>query len=432
MRLSIHDLGLLSLRTRLVIGVPALLLLLAAFWIAAQFLHPLPPRRVVMATGPAGGALHRMGEAYAALLAREGIAIELRATAGTGENIRLVEGVPPQVDVAFVLAGTASAPDHLVNVSNLFVAPLFALLRGSDPPTTLAGLRGKRVALGPAGSGLAQVLQPLFAANGVTAQNTTLLHLSDSEALRRIGEGELDVMFSGEGLRSVAFVDALARPGISLMHFERANAYVRQHPNIVRLELPPGSVDLARDIPGRSTALIGSTVMLAAREDLHPTVVDLLVDAARIVNGKPGYFEARGEFPNLARTDAIPVSTQAVAHASHGPSLLRRYLPLWLADFLQRMLTLAVPVVAVAFPLLKLLPWLADHVFQDKIDRRYAELRRLEIESARGTRPLQAIHADLLALAAALRRLHLPVAYVDQLYALRRNVAEVLRETGAR
>ena len=75
------------IRHQLGIYGPAALLVLAAFVLAYQFIKPAPPSRVVMATGGVDGAYHAFAQRYAAFLAREGITLELRPTAGSLENL---------------------------------------------------------------------------------------------------------------------------------------------------------------------------------------------------------------------------------------------------------------------------------------------------------------------------------------------------------
>jgi len=370
----------LTWRGLALIAVPSLALVAGSFWLAAQFIEPMPPHRIVLATGPEGGAAHALGERYRAVLAKTGITVEVRATRGAGENVGLLAGRAAGVDAAFLVAGTVPADrtQGIVNVSNLGYAPLWGLTRGGADVTNPAGLRGKRIAVGAPGSGLDVALAPLLAANGISADNTTLLRLNGDEALRALAEGKVDAVFHGEGILSRLFQETLHRPDVRLMNFPRAEAYTRRFAHIVRLDLPEGTLDLARNIPDRDLALIGTTVMMAARADLHPTVIGLLVDAARDIHGAKGIFEKRGEFPHLNPVDDVPVSAAAVQYAREGPSFLRRYLPLWLADWLQRAFTLAIPLVAVVLPLMKLLPAAVQFMTRRLLYTGYADLRRVE------------------------------------------------------
>ena len=63
--------------------------------------------------------------------------------------------------------------------------------------------------------------------------------------------------------------------------------------------------DLGRNIPGDEVALIGTKAMLAARDGLHPALVNLLLDAAKEIHGKQGFFEEAGEFPGIGQVDLL-------------------------------------------------------------------------------------------------------------------------------
>jgi TRAP-type uncharacterized transport system substrate-binding protein len=421
----------LSRRDRLLIAIPALVLVVASFWLAAQFLTPVPPRRIVLAAGPEQSPLHDLGVRYRKILARDGVTVEVRATRGAGENFELLRDPAAGVDAAIVVAGTASSATArgVVNLSNLFYAPLWCLYRGPQEITRLTEFRGKRVAVGAPGSGIATAIAPLLAANGISAESTTLLRVSTLEALRALTAGEVDALITGEGPSLPEFRDALLVAGIRLMDFHRADAYSRRFPHITRLDLPAGTLDMVRNIPDHNVALIGTTAMIAGREDLHPTVIDLFVDAAREIHGGQGYFEKRGEFPNTIQVDEVPVSPQAMHYARSGPSFLRRYLPLWLADFLQRIVTLGIPVAVVVFPLVQWLPAASAGMSRRHIYRWYADLRLVErrIEDRESAPPLEELFRELDRIDDEAARLRGSILHAKDIYDLRAHV-QVVRD----
>ncbi len=419
----------LSRITLALIALPAIGLVIASFWLAAQFLHPVPPRRIVLATGPEQGSLHAFGLRYREILARNGITVDVRPTAGAAENLELLQRPQSGVDLALVVAGTASkdGATGLVNIANLFPAPLWIAYRGEQELTEIDALVGRRIAVGGRGTAMALMVGPLLAANGIRPDNTVLLPLPFEDALRALRNGEVDAALLGESPAHPEFMDALAQPGIRLMDVARADAYARRYPHVHRMDLPAGTLDFARRIPQRDVRLIGAVVMLAATDSIHPTIVDLLVDAAREIHGGHGYFERRGEFPDARRVDEIAVSEETVRYLRTGPSFLRRYLPLWLADFLQRMFTLALPVVVVVLPLLNWIPRAVGALMENRIDDVYEELRVIERHAAeRGPGlDLAALHADMERIESEVARLRVPLAYSRELYVLRSHVRAV-------
>src|SRR5688500_1153706 len=95
----------LSARELLVIGLPSLALVAGGFWLAAKFVKPAPPDRLVLSAGSAGGAYHEFAGRYAAILARDGVTLEVRPSAGSVENLQRLADPASDVEVAFVQGG---------------------------------------------------------------------------------------------------------------------------------------------------------------------------------------------------------------------------------------------------------------------------------------------------------------------------------------
>src|SRR3954465_3022085 len=96
-RVSAHDM--------LGIGPPALLLIIVGFWAASKFVKPAPPSRIAIFTGSEGGAYHAFAKRYAEVLKREGVTLEVRASAGSLENLKRLADPNGDVELAFVQGG---------------------------------------------------------------------------------------------------------------------------------------------------------------------------------------------------------------------------------------------------------------------------------------------------------------------------------------
>ena len=97
--------SLVSLRELAISAGPFILLTVVLLWLAYLILDPTPPRKVVMATGSEQGAYAEFGKRYVAELARFGVKVELRSTAGAAENRRLLRDANSGVDIAFMQSG---------------------------------------------------------------------------------------------------------------------------------------------------------------------------------------------------------------------------------------------------------------------------------------------------------------------------------------
>ena len=104
----------------------------------------------------------------------------------------------------------------------------------------------------------------------------------------------------GDSASSQLMRDLLKEPDISIFNFVQADAYTRRIGYLNKLVLLKGTVDFGRNIPERDINLLSPTVELIAREDLHPALSDLLLEAATQVHGRAGSLPAPGRIPHSA------------------------------------------------------------------------------------------------------------------------------------
>ena len=330
---------------------------IAVAFLGAWLLQSTIPRHIVLASGLPDGMYHQYAQRYKEILAREGVTVEERMTGGAEENERLLRDPHSGVDVAFMHGGVVRPADRgtLVMLAALYYEPLWIFYRDSVVHPHFDELRYKRLAVGSPESGVRAFMEPLLAANGITRFNTELVPLVNLAALRALQAGQVDAAFLVGPAHFPAIWQALHDPDLKLMSLARAEAYPRKFPYITKLTLPPGTIDLAQHIPEQEVKLIGTKAMLVARDGLSPAIVNLLLEAARELHGQQGYFEADDEFPNTATVD-LPVSADANRHHRFGPSLLHRYLPFFVAAYVERLIVLLVPMLFVIVPLSNLLP----------------------------------------------------------------------------
>lgn len=405
-------------------------LLALAYWV----LDPSPPRHVVLATGTVQGAYAEFGLRYVDILARHGIKVELRATQGSAENLALLRDPNSGVDLAFVQGGADRKFDRdedpdagLVSLGSLFYEPVWVFYRedaarrllGDTVLDNLAQLRRFRINIGAEGSGVAVLMEKLFDANHIEPAQLQLVRLSQTPAVVALLDGSVDAMAFVSAPESLMVQMLLQTPGIALMHFPQAQAYSRLFPFMSAVALPRGVIDLERDMPPRDVHLFAPTGTLVARESTHPALIQLFVQAAQQVHGSAGWFNQKGEFPN-GRTTERPLATEAERFYRNGVPFLQRYLPFWLANLIERMWPVLVTLIAVLLPLSRILPPLYELRVRSRIFRWYGQLRELEDEL--GRRPAAALARDLAALEARVEHISVPLAYADELYALRSHI----------
>jgi TRAP transporter TAXI family solute receptor len=427
-----EKLKLLSWRDIVFVALPSLLLVIGAFWLAAQFIKPAPPDRLVVSTGGEGGAYQRFAARYKDVLARYGIALVEQPSAGSTENLERLRNPEFEVDAAFIQGGTArpGEEDELVSLGDIYYEPLWifyrdAAMRGGDK---VLDLKGKRVAVGGAGSGTHYLAMELLAANGIDAKNTKLVEAGGLGLVERLQKNELDAVFVVGPTQSSLVWALLYTPGVRLMSLTHADAYTRRFPYLARLVLPRGAIDLTLDIPPHDTQLVSPMATLLVREGMHPALIDLLMQAASEVHGAPGVFQKPGEFPRAGHSE-FPLSKEAERYYKSGKPFLQRYLPFWAATLIDRMVVMLVPLLAVLVPLFKFAPQIYGWRVRSRIYRRYGELKFLENEL--NENPDRHSRAEWLAKLDGIEmdasRIRTPLTFSDMLYTLRGHI-DLVRE----
>jgi TRAP transporter TAXI family solute receptor len=414
-----------QLRRELMLGSALVLVaVVGAFALAFRFVQPAPPRTVVMSTGSPESGYHRTAVRYQEILARDGVQLELRQSVGALENVGRMMDPGSHVDVGFVQAGTSfatNAPD-LVALASLYYEPLWVFYRGA-PLRDLDGLRGKRIATGPEQSGSRALALQLLAMNAAVLPPTELIAATGSEAADALVVGRIDAMLYVGPPDSPVVERLIATPGIRLMSFERAPGYARRFPYLTQVVLPRGVYDFARNLPASDITLVAPTANLVARKELHPALVYLFLRAASQVNGEATLLSARGEFPSLKDAD-FPYSEEARRYFRSGPPLLQRYLPFWGANLVDRLWIMLLPILAVALPLIKLLPPLYAWRVRSRIYRWYARLKEIEIELDEHQSPeqLSRMLSRLDEIELAVNHIPTPLAFSENLYVFRSHI----------
>lgn len=406
---------------------PAVLIAAVAIGLALHFVRPAPPRSLVISGGPEGSSFHRNAERYQKILERNGISLEVRSSSGSLENLDRLADPQSGVDVAFVQGGVRIERDtsELVSLGSVFYQPLSIFYRSKEPLRLLSELKDRRVVVGAEGSGTAFLAMNLLKANGIEpGGSTSLLNLRPDGAREALLAGEVDAIFlSGDSAAPAIIRELMRAEDIRLYAFPQAAGYTRRFRYLSALELPEGAFDLGRNLPAAPLTMLAPTVELLARPDLHPALSDLLIEAAREVNGRAGLFQAAGEFPAPLQHD-YPISAEAERFYKSGKTIAYRYLPFWLASLLDRTLVVLVPLIVVLVPTLRLVPMLYGWRITSRINRRYGEVMALERAALSPLTVDQkaALIERLIEIERSIIGAKMPEAYADQIYILRRHI----------
>lgn len=406
---------------------PIVLIVMVVIAVALRFVDPPPPKEIRFAAGLPGGYYHTLAGRYGAALARDKITAQVLATQGSVDNLRrLTAG---EADVALIQGGIASEENvpEAVALAGLFYEPVWVLVRSNVRATRLAELRGRRIAIGPEGSGTRVLAHQLLAANEIDAASAVLSGQGGAAALAALAQGEVDAVITLAAEPPAALVSLIANGTARLLSFPHAEAYAMRLPFLSVVRLPAGAVSLARNVPAADTLLLAPTGALVVREDIHPALVSLLLKIARDLHGHRQLFAPAGAFPTRDRID-LPLHEDAARYLERGPSFLFRYLPFGVAVWIERMMVLLIPLITILLPIVRFAPPAYRWQVQRKIYKWYGRIRELETEAATASNErLTEIRGELGEIHPKLATLKVPASYAQQLFELRLHLDYVRR-----
>jgi hypothetical protein len=404
----------------LLVLIPALAVIVAALYISYRFIDPLPPRHLAIAAGAAGSGYDNFAKRYAQILARHGVALEVRNTAGAVEDLDLLREPGSGIQAALTAFGVTQ-PDEtrdLYSLGGIFNSAIFIFYRSAETVTLFSRFRSKRLSIGMPGTALRSLmLQVLTAADGM--EDSTLVDLDSPQAIDALIAGEIDVaivpQLDGNPLQRLLEV-----PGLRLMSVAQAEAIAKTVPGLKHVVLWRGLIDLRRDIPDADVDLLASRNRLLVRRDLHPALQYLLLEAMREVHWPAGPFNGLGEFPAEQPND-LPLSPTAEAFYRSGATFWQRYTSFWLTSLLNRIVFFVIPVIAAMIPIIGFALPFYRWLHTRRIEQLHRALGKLELELAEraGKSRFVEYQERLAGIASAVRSLKVSRPFETDLHRLR-------------
>jgi TRAP-type uncharacterized transport system substrate-binding protein len=415
----------LSSHGHLVILISVLFVVLTSIIIAYQ---SKAPDSLIMTTGFEGGAYAIFGERYQQILAREKIHLQLLPSSGSVENLKRLSDKSYRVDAGFVQGGTVSPAEanNLVSLGAIGYAPLWVFYRSEKPFHYLSELEGKRIAIGPEGSGVHKFAVALLKLNNNAAPPTVLLDLSSAAANKALLAGTIDAVMIIGAEDNALVRELLYAPEVQLMNFRQAEAYTRLIPALSHVSLPQGVLDVSNKMPSHDIHLLAVTTNLIVRKDTHPALIYLLLDAAVEIHSNAGWVNKKGEFPSL-RELSFPSSHYAERFYKSGRPFLLDYLPFGIAAFIDRTIFILIPVAIILVPLIRIIPWLYSWRHRRMFLHLYRELQHLELEMIGRSEPedITGYRERIDRIEASINRTPVSLAFFNEVYKLQEHVDAV-------
>jgi len=381
-----------------------------------------------MAVGFKGGSYGLLAERYKEILARDHVNLVLRNTVGGAEHFKLLQDKNSGVQAAMVQGGISDNEKSpgLLSLGRINYQIFCIFYRANDLLNDLTELKGKRIAVGPAGSAGRIVAEKVLTISGVTAENSTLLPLTGQAAANALNDGNADAAILGLSSDAPILQALLRDSRVRLMSVTDAEALTRFFPFLVRLVLPRGAIDYEKKIPANDIVLFATTNSILVRNDLHPSHISLLAQALKETHNKRELFQQAGEFPTQTDPE-FPMAEVAVDYYRNGLPLLYKYLPHWIVPHVQRLLAALLAGGAIAFPLFSFAPKLFRSFVAYRLGSMYRRLRAIEASLQKCASPseVSALETELENVDREIHSLGVPKQHSDLFFSIKSHLDDV-------
>jgi TRAP transporter TAXI family solute receptor len=233
---------------------------------------------IMIATGAESGTYHALGEALARVLEGADVveSAKVLPTGGSVENMELIERGADGADLAFVQSDTPASTNARL-VASLYYEVLHILVSrlDADEIRTIHDLRGKRVSLGPKGSGTRQLSQRVLGHFGVDVGEDVAL--PPDEATAGLIDGSVDAAFVLTAIPSRMVSELAEKDAIRFLSLGDAQLYGNEadglalvFPSIRGTTIPQSTYVR---LPQQPVQTIEVSAMLIARRGLEQNLV---------------------------------------------------------------------------------------------------------------------------------------------------------------
>lgn len=237
-------------------------------------------------TASLGGAYYPMGQAIANNVNNfaEGYEMLPIVTGGGAENPRLIASGEVEFAIApaslgfFAYSGRGPYPDALPirAIGTLHSSVLHMVTLPGSGIESIEDLRGRRVAVGPAGGGTLNLMRDIFAVHGMTMEDITPSFLSYADGMSQLADGSVEASFALAGFPTSAVVQAGATNELQFIELsdDMMAALLADYPYYSEVSVPA-------DVYGTDAPItvVGSANMLITNADTDDDLAFAIADA---------------------------------------------------------------------------------------------------------------------------------------------------------
>lgn len=237
-------------------------------------------------TASLGGAYYPMGQALSNMVNKhaEGYTMVPIVTGGGAENPRLVDsgevelGIAP-ASLSFLAVSGKGPYKEALNITamgQLHSSILHMVTLPGSGIESIADLKGKKVAIGPAGGGTLTITRNLFKLYDMTLEDITPSFLSYADGFSQLSDGNVDAAFALAGFPTSAVMQTGATNDLKFIELgdEKMGELTTRFPYYSTVTVPAKVYDTGADV-----VVIGSANMLIARGDMDNARATALLEA---------------------------------------------------------------------------------------------------------------------------------------------------------
>lgn len=351
------------------------------------FSRPLPPKDIYLAVGQPGSTFELLGKKFVPYFEKEGIRLHLLSTHGSLESLIEVDDKGNTVSATLMTGGVAHDRPYprLRSLGSIEYVPLWLFYTGpeytGDKP--FAYFSNKKVSIGPQDSASGITLKKILSLSGISIDDRpNLLHMGNKEGVDKLLAKEIDAICIMDGINGANVQELLMHPEIHLLSFTHAPAYVKKIPYLSVVTIPESSLDLKKLYPAKDVQMIASTVTLIVEKDMHPAVQSIFLLAAEKISNDLDQFFAKPEFFPAYIDHAIEISPVADRFYSGNRMHMLERLPAWLSSYIDRMWFILIGLLAIIYPLFRILPSYRSKHSVMLIEDDYDEIQEIDKKSA--------------------------------------------------
>lgn len=363
----------------LTVSIPVVLLVIASFYLAFQFINPSPKRVITIATGSIHGQYYQTAIKYKELLHKVDVEVNIVTSSGSLENIKLLN--EKKVDIAFIQNGTikTNTTKSIEALTSIYYEPLWLFYKKDlNDIQYIQDLKSKKISLGLEHSGTKDLSSEVLAINGINKDNAQLEYHNAKESKDKLLKDELDALFLVTSANSKIIKELLENKDIAVFSFKRAIAYSKKFHYLEPINLYEGTVDIYNNMPSRDIKLLSTTATLVVNKDFSDELIRIFLKKVKEVHKRKALFEDENQFPNINNIE-IDMNEEAFRYFTYGDTFLEKIFPYWIASTLDRLKILLIPLLTLMIPLFKGVFPLYRWSIRSKIYRWYDEVQDLDL-----------------------------------------------------